>query len=674
MKRKKIALLTISPDDETTTYIMNRVFSQCNAYGYDVVVVSPMVHSSHFFKDYLEGELRIYDIINFDLFDGVLITPIPMQEEQNTELVDRLLEKFKKECHVPVVALDSPFGDYDVVYSNEESGIKTIATHIIKKHGCRNIAILTGPKQVGDAENRLEILRKCLKDNGIVIDDSRIVYGDFWYLSGEKLAMDIVSGAFDRPEAIICTSDHMAIGLTNALINCGIGVPEDIKVIGYGGTMEAAMNYTPVTTYEYDRGYNGAAAVNRLVRMIEPDRELIEAKIAGDENICYGVTCGCMENSTKIRRKLREYLRSSDYESNEEAHQQGVSMSALSNSYISESFTSMESVDACLKKIYESVYLLKPYTCFYMCLNTDWLEANRGSNKYTKHMNMVIYSDMDKKLHGYENHVFWGTNGVMQFDISKMLPIFDNELARCIPGLEDISLEDDIFDKPQVYYFTPLHYGNVSMGYAVLQNDLTEPARLNPIYGTYIRYLNNALEMSRAKNLILKMSEHDQMTGLYNRRGLERAFMDWRQDALSVLKNHPDKEYNVVALVIDMNNLKLLNDTKGHEAGDEGINAIAKAIQMTVMGREISARCGGDEFYVLGIGRYREEDASDMARAFKDNLIKVNQAMGGQYEYSAAIGYAIMPLIQCDDYHMVIDEADVMMYVDKKASKKGRSV
>lgn len=674
MKRKRIALITINPENESVTYTMRGVFAQSHAYNYDVAVISPMVHSSHYFKDYRAGELGIYDVINFDQFDGVIITPVPMQEEQNTDITDRLLEKFKKECHIPVVALDSQFGDYDVVYCDETSGIHTITSHVVNQHGCKNIAVLTGPAEVNESVSRAMAVREYLTSVGLTLEDDRIVYGDFWYTSGEKLAADIISGAFDKPDAVICTSDHMAIGLVNALTNGGVKVPGDIVVVGYGGTMEAAMNYTPVTTYEYDKGHTGAVAVNRLMELMEPDRDIIPATIAGDENICRGISCGCRENTVKIRKALRNFMHTDDGHSYSDIDSRGISMLELQDSYISETFTSMRSVDACVKKIYESLYLLKPYGCFYLCLNSDWLDGNINENTYSKEMNLVIYSDMAKKLHGYANHVFWGDNGLKTFDRSVMVPVFDNKVAQMIPGLEDIDPDVDICDVPQVYYFTPIHFNEVSMGYAVLQHPLIDPIRTNGVYRNYIRYVNNALEMSRAKNIIQNMSEHDQLTGLYNRRGLERAFEDWRQDVSEELKKSPEKEYNILAMVIDMNNLKIINDTEGHEAGDVGINAIAMAARLTAKGREIVVRGGGDEFYILGIGEYTEEEGLQRAKAFRENLRRINDSMSNGAQYSAAVGYAVASFNDNQDYHAVLDEADVLMYVDKRASKRGRYV
>jgi len=671
MKRKRIALVTINPENEVVSCIMHGVFAQCKAYDYDVAVISPLVHSSHYFKDYLKGELRIYDIINFDLFDGVIITPYPMQEEQNTEITDMLLEKFKKECKIPVVSLDAQFGDSEVVCCDEKSGMMTVTRHLIVEHGCRDIMVLTGPETIDVSVARVNGIREAMEAEGLTLADDHIVYGDFWYTSGEQLARRIADGECSKPQAVICTSDHMAIGLANTLIELGINVPEDIRVTGFGGSMDAAINYPPITTFDYDEEEEGANAVNRLVAAIEPGREIIPARFAGIENMCMGTSCGCSENTYKLRKKVSDFVNIKPYKKNSYG-KHGIAMSELMDSYILESFTAVNSVDECLKKIYESLYLLKPYTCAYLCLNTDWLEVERKNSGYTKSMNLVIYSDMAKKLHGYPNHVFWGRNKMKSFPRSAMLPVFDNQMATMIPGMEDAADKDNIFDKPQVYYFTPIHIGEISLGYMVLQNSLDYSVRVNGVYRSYLRFLNNALEMSRAKDIIVNISEHDQLTGLYNRRGMERAYEEWRQDILKELAQQPDKKYNVLAMMIDMNNLKLINDTEGHDAGDQGIKAIADAAALTATGREFTVRGGGDEFYLIGIGEYTDADGERLTKEFKHNLMRENRKLGQSANYTAAVGFAIVDFQDCADYHTVLDEADVKMYVDKRMSKHGR--
>ena len=168
MKRKRICLVTISPESEYPTRVMNGVLSQCKLYGYDVVVVSALVSICNYFKDYLHGELNIYNLINFDLFDGFIITPIPMTEDRNMLLYNKLLEQFKS-CSKPVVAVDKEFGDYPVIYTDDKTPFKRITEHLIKEHKCRNFDILSGPDTGPLTQMRLNGIQEILSANDITV-------------------------------------------------------------------------------------------------------------------------------------------------------------------------------------------------------------------------------------------------------------------------------------------------------------------------------------------------------------------------------------------------------------------------------------------------------------------------------------------------------------------------
>ena len=89
---EKIALITSNPESLYQQRVMEGVFEQCNKYNYDVVVLSTLVYINHFYKDYLEGELGIYDMIHFDAFDGIIITPITLSDNERTNVCANLLK------------------------------------------------------------------------------------------------------------------------------------------------------------------------------------------------------------------------------------------------------------------------------------------------------------------------------------------------------------------------------------------------------------------------------------------------------------------------------------------------------------------------------------------------------------------------------------------------------
>lgn len=647
--RKKIGLITICPENDYQKKVMSSVFAQCEKYNYDVVVITPMVQVANFYKDYLQGELNIYNIINFNILDGVIITPLPMTEDRIDSVTASLLEKFKRECTKPVVSLDLPFGDYETIYTDDSIAFEVIADHLIEEHNCKEISVLTGMKNYPISENRVEGVRTSLVKHNLELKKENVVYGDFWYTSGEELAKKIVSKKFNPGDVVICASDHMAIGLTNALIQNGINVPGDLIVTGYEAIREAILNEPPITSYYADEERTAALAVNYLRSQLEPGKKLYDVIPAGKTNLCIGATCGCNEDLkyTRSRIKDNEYLIKKNYE-----HRQAVKktdLGILLESYMTEILTATTTPEACLNKIYESIYLLKPYGYFYLCLNENWLDTDKdGTNGYADTMHMVIYSDMAKKLHGYINHVFYGEGREKPFNIEEMLP----------------ALKSDEFEKPQVFYFVPVHFNSVALGYAVLQNDLSLDYIIGTVYKNYIRNINNALEMARAKHRITNLSEHDLLTGLYNRRGMENQLEKMTADVASGSK--------WMAIEIDMDGLKIMNDTYGHTEGDVGLTVISQVLKEITAPGEVCVRAGGDEFYLIGLGKYTKKAVEQKIEKFNKVLDEMNKKQNTFLPVGVSIGYSIQSYSSQPSVDRVLEAADVNMYLDKRTKKSKR--
>lgn len=652
--RKKIGLLILFPENVYQQRVIRGVFDQCEKYGYDVVVFSPQAQITNFFKEYLQGELNIFEYINFELLDGVIVAPITMTEDRITTLSDYLYEKLKRECTKPVVALDYEFGDYPVAYTEDKGAFYHIAMHCIKEHGCRKIMMLTGPAELPFSISRVEGVRAAMEEQGLTLEENMIRYGDFWYSSGEALGKELKNMA-ELPDAVICASDHMAIGLTNYLIGEGIRVPEQIIVTGYEATQDAMMNIPSITSYIADERRTGALAVNMLHEILEPETESALLPAAGEANLCIGGSCGCQEDAHYTRGIVGSTVVRLDHNYDDPEIWNKTDISMLLESYMTELLTSTATPLECINKIYETTYLLKPYGVFYLCLNENWLTCGKDFNKgYTDRMQLVLYSDMAKKLHGYANHVFVGGGRKHSFDRKQMLPQLSAEQV-------------DIPDRPQVYYIVPIHFSEISLGVAVLQNDLSAPNVIGTIYRNYIRNINNALEMIRNRNRIVQISEHDLMTGLLNRRGMDSAVEYMR----SQLEANPESYKNPrwLAFVIDMDSLKKINDTYGHECGDEGIIAVSRAAERIKLENEICVRSGGDEFIVLGLGDYEESEQAARIERLYEILAEQSTGIAGMH-YSCSAGFALA------DYnapvHEAVKTADANMYGVKRKKHDAR--
>jgi len=644
MTRKRICLITILPENETPRRIMTGVFSQCNKYGYDVCVVSSLVSVCNYYKNYLQGELNIYNLINPDLFDAFIITPVPMTEDRNLFLYKSLLKKFK-DIKKPFVSIDCPFGAFPVVYTDDKLPFYHITEHLIKKHKCRNFDVLSGSDDSQLTNMRLEGIFDALKDNKIDFDINRVFRGDYWYLGGEKLANRYISGELELPDAIICLSDHMAIGLINRLIQNNIRVPEDVIVTGFGAVREAALNTPPVTSCVPFQADTGKKAVDYIHNIFEGKNKTgKEEDKPGKTEIKFGMTCGCKEDFSYTRSYIQNEGRSLKYNYADNNIWNNIDLTMLQESYMAENLTAAVNPKQCIEKIYESKYLIKPYKRFYICLNEDWLKPDLNLvNGYKKNMLLTISAEAGSKYHGYTHHVFFGDGNEIKFPSKKMIPALQEE-----------------FSSPQVFYFTPLHFGNECLGYSVLQNNLDEPGIIGEVYRNYLRNINNALEMTRTKNSATYLSEHDSMTQLRNRRGME-SFMNIK------MKN-AGKNDSIFAIVIDMDGLKNRNDKYGHSEGDKGIKIIAKAAASITASEEVCVRGGGDEFFVLGIGRYTDKKIEEKISNFECYIETANETM--EIPVSASIGYCLMPYNEEEGFQIVLDKADANMYQIKRAKKR----
>ncbi len=187
-------------------------------------------------------------------------------------------------------------------------------------------------------------------------------------------------------------------------------------------------------------------------------------------------------------------------------------------------------------------------------------------------------------------------------------------------------------------------------------NEINDIMDLNRDSVNEISLLTKLLEENRKmKNELEYEATHDRMTGLLNRNC-------YNLDIASGMYHVPD----IGVLYFDLNNLKKINDTYRHEAGDRLICRLAAAIQ-TVTEQVGNARCyriGGDEFIMIRQGGTRQQ-LEQAVSAFRQ-LIAVTKE--GEPPCVSAVGLAYSEAI-CDIEGLVF-EADQEMYREKKRLKE----
>ena len=164
-----------------------------------------------------------------------------------------------------------------------------------------------------------------------------------------------------------------------------------------------------------------------------------------------------------------------------------------------------------------------------------------------------------------------------------------------------------------------------------------------------------------AESQLKRMAQQDPLTGLANRRALHERI------ALAIQQAQP-RGTRLALLYLDLDRFKQVNDSLGHEAGDQVLRAAGQRLQAAVRATDMVARLGGDEFAVLAAERHGAEGAAQVAQkvlaSFGDGL----RAEGGAHGITPSIGIAVYPEHGLDA-ETLLRNADAAMYQAKQAGR-----
>jgi diguanylate cyclase (GGDEF)-like protein/PAS domain S-box-containing protein len=173
--------------------------------------------------------------------------------------------------------------------------------------------------------------------------------------------------------------------------------------------------------------------------------------------------------------------------------------------------------------------------------------------------------------------------------------------------------------------------------------------------------LRDVTERKHMEEELHSMSLRDELTGLYNRRG----FMTL---AAQELKMADRMKRGIFILYADLDGLKGINDTLGHEEGDMAIKETAVILKKTFRNSDIIGRIGGDEFVIIPIGT-AGDNLDVITSRLQKNIDIQNENINRNYTLSLSVGIAYY-----DPQHPItIDEllttADALMYAQKRNKK-----
>ena len=232
-------------------------------HGYDVVLSNTNydpARTSHYVRRLIERKVA-----------GVAL----MTSEMEMALVDELARR-----HVSVVFLDldTPGVNMSNLRVDYRGGIEEAVRHLTEL-GHTRLAFIGGPARLHSAVERRAAFCASVAHYLPALPAPVIYEGDFKLVGGARAARKILARKV-RPTAVVTANDMMAFGAMQAFQAAGLGVPEDISLVGFDDVAFAALSNPPLTTVCLPRPELGRRAVEALLATIaHPERMGVELHV-----------------------------------------------------------------------------------------------------------------------------------------------------------------------------------------------------------------------------------------------------------------------------------------------------------------------------------------------------------------------------------------------------------
>ena len=263
--KKNFALFMAQPENEFSIQVLNGVSKATKEQNINLFVF-PIGLIDGVYTDQEATQYRYQNNILEAFFhskslDGAII-------EYGT-MVSNIGEEQKKEFlakigDIPVILLSEDAPGFKSVGFDNRSGLVEIITHLIQDHKYKKIGYISGPKDNQDAQERLQVWKDSMKENGIMPEDSYIRYGNF-----SEYSTDAVRSLLEEHpdvEAIVCANDDMAFAAYRVLEEMGLCPGKDIAVTGFDNVPNSKMCQVPLTTVQADASEMAYQAVKALAQ------------------------------------------------------------------------------------------------------------------------------------------------------------------------------------------------------------------------------------------------------------------------------------------------------------------------------------------------------------------------------------------------------------------------
>ena len=626
--KKKIALLCCGWYDDFIMDFVEGMKSALEPESTDIYIFGCYNYSEFSGYPNYTG-YSIYKLINYEDYNGIIIL---------ADLINnaRVLEKERLrilQSGTPAVSINASLNGISCIKVNNYSGAYELVDHLIKKHGAKNLAHLSGRETSVEIAERYKAFRFALQDNNIKINMDQVhTITTSSYTDAYEFGIDYFKTGNPLPDAFVCANDLIALGLINAANESGVKVPEQLKIVGYDNLLEGQCSTPALTSVDGKARLLGSEAVKFLFAQ-KKDVENIKIQ----SSAVYRNTCGCdyaadCSEQSKFSTEILAETKSKD----DFTQQLQV---------LDEVFTESADVFTLLTNL--EIFFARSHkfegSDFCIFLKSDW-------------SSVLINSAESLPL-----NLSYGQNVQSIVSIQGGL-----KYPREIINTRDLIPSKMHSAENNIFVFLPIYNHSYVHGYYVTKNNL---AMIKNRFGyNWSRNFGNSIERFRKRNMykqmsqqFLRLSTRDALSGMLNRVGLEKL-------AKPFYAQNKKNGLTTVLFFVDINKMKLINDNFGHLHGDLAVKTISAAIMEVIPKNWLPIRYGGDEFLV--VGNSKNYNGEDYCQIITERIRKKTSIMRLPYILSASVGTYSVPASSSLTLEEAVEKVDDIMYQVKQEFHK----
>lgn len=574
------------------------------------------------------GEESILRIPNFDSFDGIIFAS---DTYISTDLKQKILDKLKT-LSCPIVEIAVTNNHFPTVSLENSSTAGELTTHFLTVHHASRVCYLGCSDEPFFSDIRENHYKEALSRQGKTPGENDI-YRCGYDPSAVREALAFFCKA-GTPEAIVCYNDRLALLFLAAVLSAGYRIPEDIALTGCDDTPEGHNASPMLTTVSFPVYELGVAAVENLLTLIRGNALPPVTSLTAKPIIHNSCGCKSAENTNSVFFMQELSARIAALES-----------SIFGSMNMSATLQHITDIDEGVELLEQYVREIEHCREFYLCLYSDWDSISSHILALTD--NEETPADTDTIL--------------LKFALKN-----GKRLPECSYRKKNL-LPDYLYNGSDcAYIYTPLFFEEKEFGYIALayeDNRIDYHFRLVQWQINMNQMLQSICDSKRTGLLVSRLEDiymKDSLTGLYNKHGYNHFEEQLLDRAVS-------EKLPLTAFLIDMDGLKIINDTYGHNEGDFAIQILGHALESTLSGDDLCARFSGDEFYMLVAGLSAEE-AKVRAETIEAYLDNYNKLSSKEYPVSCSLGFSTAfpaPGFTTENIKELFAEADKKMYEEK---------